>query len=146
MGIGGIYNNNTILTINFTPLFIKYTRYNPLIKCFYPEAGQFFILYILFYFGLAGYSFILMHQVAKTSTGQKRNQIRYVMVASALGFLGGASTFLLWYQIKILPYGSHFVWLYAPTITLAILRYRLMDIKLLIKRATILELSFVLQS
>lgn len=119
-----------LVGVNFTPLFIKSASYKILVKCFYPDAGPFFILYVLIYFWLLGYSCFLMHRATKTLLGFRRNQVRYVMVASIVGFLGGATTFPLWYHISIPPFGSHFVWLYAVTVTIAIIKYRLMDIKL----------------
>jgi len=133
-----------LLSINFTPLFIKDASYETLVRCFYPNAGPFYILYTILYFGLPGYACFLMYTATKISRGFKRNQIRYVMVASVVGFLGGATTFPLWYQIQIPPIGSHFVWLYALTITIAILRYRLMDIKVAITRTGIFVAVYTL--
>jgi len=133
-----------LLLVNFTSLFIKDVDYKILVRCFYPNAGPFFILYILLYFGFSGYACFLMYTATKTSRGFRRNQIRYVMIASIVGFLGGATTFPLWYQIQIPPFGSHFVWLYALTITIAILRYRLMDIRVAITRAGVFIVVYTL--
>lgn len=123
-----------LLFIDFTFLFVKGVTYKPIVGCFYPDAGQFFIFYIILYFGLTGYSCFLMNRALKKLKGQKRNQIEYVFFASVVGFLGGTTTFPLWYQIKVPPFSSHFVWLYSLTITIAILRYRLMDITVAITR------------
>lgn len=133
----GYFLTSIILLLNLTPLFVKGSSYNNIVKCYYPDAGPFFIFYILLFFIFGSYSFYLMRRASILSTGLRRNQIRYVMFASFVGFLGGATTFPLWYQINMPPIGSHFVWLYALTITIAILRYRLMDIKVAITRTTI---------
>jgi len=126
-----------LLLINLTPWLVKGASYKTLVRCFYPDAGPFFIVYILVYFVLMGYASFLLYQGIKLSTGQKNNQIKYIMVASIVGFFGGATTFPLWYQIQMPPFGSHFVWLYAITIAIAILRYRLMDINVAITRTGI---------
>lgn len=126
-----------LMLINSSSLFIKNVVYQSIINCFYPKAGPFFIFFIIQYFLLPGYACILMYRSAKTLHGQQKNQIKLVMFASIIGFLGGATTFPLWYDFQIPPIGSHFVWLYALTITIAILRYRLMDIKIAITRAIV---------
>lgn len=123
-----------LLFTNSTPLLIKSGHYEPIVRCFYPDAGPLYIFYPLLYFALAGYSCFIMYQATKITVGQKKNQIKYVMFASVVGFLGGSSTFPLWFHINIPPFGSHFVWLYALTITYAIMRYRLMDITVAVTR------------
>lgn len=126
-----------LLFIDFTPLFIKGVTYKTLVKCYYPDAGPLFILHIIFYFALTSYAAFLMYRASKISSGQRKNQINYVFVASVVGFLGGSTTFPLWYRIQIPPLGSNFVWLYAIVITSAIIRYRLMDITVALTRTTI---------
>ncbi len=133
-----------LLLLNFTPLFVKSASYKSIVRCFYPDAGPFYIGYILIYFGFSGYAYFLMHKAISKLTGFKRNQIIYVMFASAVGFLGGATTFPLWYQIKIPPLGSHFVWIYSLAITIAILRHQLMDIKVALSRAGMFVIVYTL--
>lgn len=130
--------------LNFTLLFIKSTSYKSLVRCFYPDAGPFFIFYILLYFGLTGYSCFLMYRATELSRGQKKNQIKYCLFGSVVGFLGGATTFPLWYQIQLPPFGSHFVWLYTLVVTIAILRYRLMDITVAVTRTSIFVAVYTL--
>ncbi|MGE5197279.1 MAG: ATP-binding protein [Deltaproteobacteria bacterium] len=131
-----------LLSVIFTPLFIKSASYKPLVNCFYPDAGPLFICYMLLYFVLMGYSCVLMYQASNVLSGQKQNQVKYVMVASVVGFVGGAATFPLWYDIQIPPLGSHFVWLYAITVAVAIFRYRLMDITVAITRTGIFVATY----
>jgi signal transduction histidine kinase len=133
-----------LLSVNFNPLFVKNASYKSLVACFYPNAGPLFIIYILVYFSLSGYSYFLLSRSARVARGQVQNQIKYVMLGGVIGFLGGATTFPLWYQIPFFPFGSHFVWIYTLTITIAILRYRLMDITVAITRTGVFVAVYTL--
>lgn len=126
------------LLVNSSPLlYVRSVSYKLPVNCYYPDAGPLFSFYVLFYFVLIGYSCLLLYRTSAQLTAQKKNQCKYILFATVVGFLGGATTFPLWYKIKIPPIGSHFVWLYAVTISIAILRYRLMDISVAITRTGI---------
>jgi len=129
---------------NFTPLLAKSTRYKVLAGCFYPDAGPLMIVYILFYILLAWYSCILMYKTIKVATGKKKNQIQYLLLGTSVGFVTGATTFPLWYQIQIPPLGSHLVWFYALVFYVAIVRYNLLDIRIVITRAGLFTVVYTL--
>ena len=92
----GYFITLILLLLNLTQLFVKGSTYKNIVNCYYPDAGPFFIFYILLFFIFACYSFNLMYKTSKVSSGLRRNQIRYIMFASVVGFLGGATTFPLW--------------------------------------------------
>jgi signal transduction histidine kinase len=140
----GYFISLLLLMLNFTPLFVKGASYKPLVKCFYPDAGPTYFLYILIYFIYPSYGCLLLYKASRTVSGYKRNQIKYVLTASIIGFLGGGTTFPLWYKIPIPPIGSNFVWLYAIVITIAIVRYRLMDVRVAITRTGIFVVVYSL--
>jgi len=54
-----------------------------------------------------------------------------------MGFTAGATTFLGVYSDKIYPFGMPFIFLYLLVITYAIVKYRLMDISIVIKKSTV---------
>jgi signal transduction histidine kinase len=58
-----------------------------------------------------------------------------------VGFSGGITYFLPMFGIKIYPFGNFTIPLYSLISTYAILRYRLMDINVVIKKALIYSLS-----
>ena len=132
------------LLFTFSHLFVKSVSYKPLVGCFYPDAGPMYIFYIFLYFFFMGYPVYLLYKISKASAGQRKNQILYIVIASILGFMGGSTTFPLWYQVQIPPLGAHFVWLYTPTIAFAILRYRLMDIRVALTRVGVFFIVYVI--
>jgi len=76
----------------------------------------------------------------------RRNQIKYVLFGAVIGFLGGFTNYPLWYGVKILPYGNILVSLYGVLMSYAIIKHRLLDIKIAITRTALFLFvySFVL--
>ena len=54
---------------------------------------------------MVSYATFLLIKKFKTSQGYLREQIKYILLAIALGFGGGATNFPLWYGIPLLPLG-----------------------------------------
>ena len=81
-------------------------------------------------------SYILLIHYYK-AIGIKRNQILYFLLATSIGFMGGIINFLPIFTAKVYPYSNFLVSVYCIIVTYAILRYRLMDIKVAITRAGI---------
>ena len=96
---------------------------------FWPNAGKYYWVFIAYYFVVVLYAHLLMFQEFRTKRGYERDQIRYVAVGTLIGFLGGATNFPLWYDVAILPVGNFLVSIYVLMIAIAIVRYRLMDIR-----------------
>jgi len=93
----------------------------------------FYLGYFIIYVYLLLFS---LFQGLKNNNGIKKEQIRFVYYAALIGFIGGSFNFLLDFGFKY-PVGNLFVFLYVFFITYAITRYRLMDIRLLIKKSTV---------
>jgi signal transduction histidine kinase len=74
-------------------------------------------------------------------TGIKKIQIKYFIFATIFGFSGGLMNFLPVFHIDIFPYGNLLVPLFPIVVTYAILRYRLMDINLIIKKGMVYSIS-----
>ena len=58
-----------------------------------------------------------------------------MFIASLIGFVGGSTNFVLDFNLNIYPVGNFFVAFYAIIMAYAIVRYRLMDIRLVISRS-----------
>ncbi|MDD5693575.1 MAG: ATP-binding protein [Patescibacteria group bacterium] len=94
-------------------------------------------LYLPYFFGFTGiflYSFVtLLYYIPKVSK-VKKNQAKFLLFGSVIGFLGGVTNFFP-QLISIYPFGNYFVAAYMIFITYAIVKHRLMDIRLIVARS-----------
>lgn len=131
------------LLLDFTPLFVKDIRprlYFP----YWPTAGITYTPFLAMFTGLTIYAHALMYKGYSKLSGFKRNQIKYVFLGTAIGFLGGSTNYPLWYDIPIPPIGNILVAVYVFVIAYAIAKYRLMDIKVAVTRAGIFIVVYAL--
>jgi len=66
------------------------------------------------------------------------------MIATILGFATGIVSFLPIYGVDINPMSTHFIWLYVAIISYAIVKHRLMDIRIVIRKGLIYALLIAL--
>ena len=99
--------------------------------------GPFYIGFIIVFFGLIAYSHIELIKAYGKGDNVKRNQIKYFFLATAVGFTGGGMCFLPCFGIEIYPFLNFTVPLYPLIMTYAIIRHKLMDIEVIIKKTLI---------
>ncbi|MFH1645984.1 MAG: histidine kinase N-terminal 7TM domain-containing protein, partial [Candidatus Omnitrophota bacterium] len=104
---------------------------------YYTQAGTIYLFYALLFFICVAYSIRLIHKRYTGLSGLKKNQLKYIIIASLIGFAGGTTTFLPVLGISVYPFGIFIVFLYPLLISYAILRYRLMDIRIAVTKAGI---------
>ncbi|MBU2566211.1 hypothetical protein KKG46_01480, partial [Patescibacteria group bacterium] len=104
---------------------------------FWAEPGILYHFYLFYFFGYAIYSSYLLVKYYNKVTGVKRLQMKYIFIGMVLAFSGGSTNYPLWYNINFPPYGNIFASAYVIMTAYAILKYRLMDIRVAIKRSTI---------
>ncbi|MBK8651610.1 MAG: hypothetical protein IPN23_07885 [Elusimicrobia bacterium] len=103
----------------------------------WPIPGPLFHVHLaLFAIYLFRFIGILVKQANKR-IGNEREQFKYLLLGTAIGFGGGMTNYLLWYGIPVKPYGNSFVSIYVAIIAYTILRYRLMDINLAARNLTL---------
>ncbi len=104
---------------------------------FWPVPGYFFHLHlIVFSFFLARFIWLLLKLYPET-TGIRREQVKYLLLGSFIGFGGGMTNYLLWYNIPIPPVGNGLVSVYVALIAYTIFRLKLLDLNLVFRNATI---------
>ncbi|MDH5662634.1 MAG: diguanylate cyclase, partial [Elusimicrobiota bacterium] len=124
---------------NFTPLFVK--EVFPVFSFkYWPRAGVLYLPFLCFWFGYVIYSWYLLVMWYQKSTGIKRNQIRYILIGTMIGFLGGATNYPLWYNIPVLPFGNIFAALAVAIMAYAVIKYRLMDIEIVVNKTVLFGL------
>ncbi len=87
------------------------------------------------------YGVLLKFSIFQKSTGFKRNQLKYLLIAYMVLTCGGSMYFLLPLAIKVPPIDATLVVVFSAIMAGTILRYRLMDIKLIFKKTMAYSLA-----
>ncbi len=132
------------LCFSFSDLFVS--RAEPIMNfAFWPRAG---FLYTIYLFLL--YIFVFIYSVVLLASGylqsvdaNQKKQLRYVLFGSSLAFIGGGTNFFMWYEIPIPPIGNFLVAFYVFIFTYAIVKYQLMNVKLILRRSLVYFFSFL---
>ena len=121
---------------NFTPLFVK--EVFPVLSFkYWPRAGVLYLPFLFFWFGYVVYSWYLLVMSYQKSTGIRRNQIQYILIGTIIGFLGGSTNYPLWYNIPLPPFGNILAAVAVTIIAFTIVKYRLMDIEIVINKTVL---------
>lgn len=132
-----------LVCFSFTSFIIKDLR--PLLGfSHWPEGGILFHFWLFWFVGALSYGIYLLIKNLLEARGIKKEQIKYVTLASILAFAGGLTIFPLWYEILIPPVGIFVIFLYPLILAYAITRYRLMDIRLVAGKGIVYLFSFIL--
>ncbi len=114
---------------------------------FYYDGRPPTLLYVIFtilWYLAVFYAHIILFLNFRKATAIKRNQTKYFFFALFAGFSGGITCYFPVFGLDIYPYGNLTVLLYPVITTYAILRYRLMDISLVITRTGIFIATYSL--
>lgn len=117
----------------FTPLLMGDTL-QKFYWGYYPIAGRAEGVHGLAYMTISAYAFYVLIKNLRASTGHRRNQLKYVLYGAAICFGGGTTNFLPLRGIAIYPIGNLLNSLYSLLVAIAIVEYRLMDIRVVFRR------------
>ncbi len=87
---------------------------------------------------LVNFSLLKLWRAFRQTTGSRRTQLRFLLVASLVGYLGGSPDWLLTFdkQIPLMsPFGIYCVPLYSLATTYAIFQHRLFDVHIVIRKS-----------
>ncbi len=127
---------------NFSGL-LAYVAHLPPFK-YYTRPGIFYLTFAIFFAICIFYTLYLLFVEYKRSSGARRNQIKYQLLATVIGFGGGSTAFFPVFDIPIFPYGMYFMFLYILLMSYAIVKYHLLDINIVLTRAGIFVLVYAL--
>jgi signal transduction histidine kinase len=118
----------------FTDLLVRNMRF--VFSSFYYDSppGPVYPYFVVFFFSMIAYGHYELWKAYRHATGIKKDQIKYFFLATAVGFTGGGTCFLPVFGIDIYPYLNFTVPLYPILMSYAIVRYRLMDISVVINK------------
>jgi signal transduction histidine kinase len=103
----------------------------------YYDAGAFFWMVPLFYACSGIHFFIHLIRAFRTANPVLRNRLKYFMATLLFGYGIGSIAFFLAFDIPVDPIWSMFLSLYTLPLAYGILRYELMDIAVVAKRALV---------
>jgi two-component system nitrogen regulation sensor histidine kinase GlnL len=94
---------------------------------YWPVAGPAFALYFGGFALVVLYCYVLLIQQYRSASEKVRNQNKYLIIGTAIGFFGGATNFPLWLGIPMLPWGHGLSIFYIMGIGYSVVRYHLLD-------------------
>lgn len=131
------------LTLNITDwsgltsLLISHVRF--VFNQFYVDSppGLLYPTFLFYYFGTIIYAHYIAIIRYRSADQLKQMQMKYFLMATIVGFSGGASAFFMVFGIDIYPTLHITVPLYPIIMTYAIVNYKLMDIEVVIKKTLV---------
>jgi len=124
------------LLFSFTRFFYPGVRF-VFLSFYYALPGPAYHFFTIIWMSIVFYSHYLLFLEFKRSKSRKKNQILYFFFGSIVGFSGGITNFLVGYGIDVYPFGNFSIPLYCIIVSYAIIRYRLLDISLVVTRTSI---------
>ena len=106
----------------------------------YPSPSSLYPFFFLYFFLVTLLAIIKLFKAYKNSEGARRNQIKYLLLFSIFGYIGGSKNALIVYNLHpflIYPYGMYAIPIYVIGVVYAIVKYRLLDIRLAISNTAI---------
>lgn len=126
-----------IANLFYRDLIVTVSRTSPFFK-FYTGLGPLYVYYTIAFSICIVMSFYeLITAFVDPIYRPRRNQIKYMFLASFFGFVGGSTAFFPVFNLKIFPWGMFFVVLYPALMTYAIVKHRLLDIEVIIKKTLV---------
>ena len=123
--------------ILFAPLALTdhfFSGVRPVFSLFYATPGYLFPYFVLWWMATVAYSHMLLAATGRQRTGQKKTQVAYFLLATSIGYIFGALDYLPIFSIDLYPYGNFAIVLYPVIMTYAIVRYRLLDISVVLNK------------
>ena len=112
---------------------------------FYMGMTTFGLLLPLLFFALVNVALVKLGVAYHRAKGQRKTQLRYLLVASIVGYLGGSPDWLLSFGDGIYvpflnPFGIYCVPLYSIATTYAIFQHQLLDISIVVRKSVVYSL------
>ncbi len=120
----------------FTPLVISGVEARVVVPYFL-SPGPLYIPMLVFFAGCVLYAQLKLFDAYRKASGQNRAKLGYFFFSSIAGFIGGCMNFLLVFDVKapaLYSYGTYAVPMFVAATSYSIVRYRLMDITVVMEK------------
>ncbi|MFH1771244.1 MAG: ATP-binding protein [Candidatus Omnitrophota bacterium] len=133
---------------NLTPYFVKKTE-PKYVANYFTVPGTLYYFFLIYFFLSVICGVYLLYKSLKSATPGSRykHQLLYFFWATILGYLGGSLNYNLVLNIppySIVPFGNYLTGVYVVLIAYAILKHRLMDVKVAFTSAGIFTVVYTL--
>jgi len=88
--------------------------------------------------------YLLIKVLQKTTEKIKKQQIKYLLLGTGIGTVGGSTNYFLWYGIPVLPYGNILVIFGVLLVAFAILKYHLFEIRVILTEVLVAVIGLLL--
>ncbi|MFA6533597.1 MAG: histidine kinase N-terminal 7TM domain-containing protein [Patescibacteria group bacterium] len=123
------------VAVSFTSYFVSGVEPRMFFK-FWPTPGLLYSFYLFLWLVQVVFaSTLLFKKYFSCDNQEEKNQVGIILVGLVAAFLGGATNYLLWYNIPIAPWGNILVMLIPISIGYAILRYQFLNIRVFIRKS-----------
>lgn len=110
----------------------------------WPKAGPLYSLHLLMFVACVLVTVNDVWKVYRTSSGIRREQMKYILIGAAFGYGGGMMNYIPCYGIELRPYGNTCVTVYAIILAYISLIQKVVDINLAFRYGTIYSYLSVL--
>ena len=97
---------------------------------FWPEPGIWYHLFLIVWAMYVIAPVILLVRHWNDPETSKRGSIKYILFGTIIGYIGGATSYFLWYDIPIPPFGVISASVYIAMVAYATTRFRLFNIQI----------------
>ena len=102
-----------------------------------PNKNPIFLAFLIYFYLLPFYGFWLLYRSYRTAEGAFRQQLKYFIAGSIIGWLGTTGCYIVVFHIDLYPYSNFLMALYPAIWAYAIVRHQLMDIEVIIKKTLV---------
>ena len=121
-----------LLLLTPTPLFIQGLHSIMGFK-YFTSYGLFYHIYSMFFFIYVPYAFYYLIKAYLVSTRYVREQLKFFIIGTVIGFFSGGTAFLPVYNIPFIFLGFSLMPLYPIFMGIALIRYGLFDVEQMIQ-------------
>ncbi|MFB3918526.1 MAG: ATP-binding protein [Candidatus Velamenicoccus archaeovorus] len=124
------------LAITSMPLLVKDVVFRPSFG-YYSVPGVLYNIFFIFFGFCVFYAFFLMFANLGLLSGLKKQQLKYIITGTSIGFITGFFNFLPAYNLATYPFINYIFALFHLPLLFAVIKYRLLDIKIVATRSGI---------